>query len=308
MWQHESSRADSGMNTQERQNQRQNLAPLLHARSVAIVGISQPGRFGGIVAQNLAGFGYKGPIYGVNPRYESLYDRPCYPSLSELPERPDLALLAVPNSRLLSTLEEVAECQIPAAVIFANAHSDPVEGEASLQTQITRLARERDLVVCGPNCMGFLAPGHGIAVTGYATNPDTPAGNVTFISHSGSVWESFVQNRRGVAFNYIVSTGNEMVTTVADIMQFALSDDSTEVIGLYLETVRDPETFTAALEEAANRIMPAASIAFRSTIDTGAAVVVILRPMVEPVITMTSPLLSSTGMTVPGGFFSSGLS
>jgi acyl-CoA synthetase (NDP forming) len=244
------------MSTQERQNHRQDLAPLLHARSVAIVGISQPGRFGGTVAQNLAGFGYKGPIYGVNPRYESLYDRPCYPSLSELPERPDLALLAVPNSRLLSTLEEVAECQIPAAVIFANAHSDPVEGEAPLQTQIAQLARERSLVVCGPNCMGFLALGRGLAVTGYATNPDTPSGNVTLVSHSGSVWESFVQNNRGVAFNYIVSTGNEMVTTVADVMQFALSDDSTEVIGLYLETVRDPETFTAALAEAADRDIP----------------------------------------------------
>jgi acyl-CoA synthetase (NDP forming) len=244
------------MSNQERQNHRQDLTPLLHARSVAIVGISQPGRFGGILAQNLAGFGFEGPIYGVNPRYESLYDRPCYPSLSELPERPDLALLAVPNSRLLSALEEVAECRIPAAVIFANAHSDPADGQPSLQTQIKQLARERELVVCGPNCMGFLAPELGLAVTGYRTNPDTPSGNVTLVSHSGSVWESFVQNKRGVAFNYIVSTGNEMVTTVADIMQFALADDSTEVIGLYLETVRDPETFTAALAEAANRDIP----------------------------------------------------
>jgi acyl-CoA synthetase (NDP forming) len=244
------------MNTQERRNHRQDLTPLLHARSVAIVGISQPGRFGGILAQNLAGFGYEGTIYGVNPRYESLYDRPCYPSLSELPERPDLALLAVPNSGLLTALEEVAACGIPAAVIFANAHSNPTDAEPPLQTRIKRLARDRDLVVCGPNCMGFIAPGQGLAVTGYPTNPDTPAGNVTLVSHSGSVWESFVQNKRGVAFNYIVSTGNEMVTTVADIMQFALSDDSTEVIGLYLETVRDPATFTAALAEAADRDIP----------------------------------------------------
>jgi acyl-CoA synthetase (NDP forming) len=256
MRQQESLRADSDMSTGGRPSHRQDLTPLLHARSVAIVGISQPGRFGGILAQNLAGFGYKGPIYGVNPRYESLYDRPCYPSLRDLPERPDLALLAVPNSRLLKALEEVAECRIPAAVIFANAHSDPADGEPSLQAQIKQLARDRDLVVCGPNCMGFLAPGQGLAVTGYPTNPDTPGGNVTLVSHSGSVWESFVQNKRGVAFNYIVSTGNEMVTTVADVMQFALADETTEVIGLYLETVRDPETFTAALAEAADRDIP----------------------------------------------------
>ena len=60
---------------------RQDLTPLLHARSLAIVGISQPGRFGGMVHQNLASFGYAGTIHGVNPRYESLYDRPCHPSL-----------------------------------------------------------------------------------------------------------------------------------------------------------------------------------------------------------------------------------
>jgi acyl-CoA synthetase (NDP forming) len=244
------------MNPPKQQNHRQDLTPLLHARSVAIVGISQPGRFGGILAQNLAGFGYEGPIYGVNPRYESLYDRPCYPSLGDLPERPDLALLAVPNSRLLATLEEVAKCQIPAAVIFANAHLDTKDGEPSLQDQLTQLAREHDLAVCGPNCMGFLAPGRGLAVTGYPTNPDTPAGNVTLVSHSGSVWESFVQNNRGVAFNYIVSTGNEMVISVADVMQFALANETTEVIGLYLETVRDPETFKAALAEAADRDIP----------------------------------------------------
>ncbi len=246
----------SGVSRPDQQNPRQDLTPLLRARSVAIVGISQPDRFGGILAQNIAGFGYKGPIYGINPRYESLYERPCYPSLRDLPERPDLALLAVPNHRLLKALEEVADCEIPAAVIFANAHSDPTNGEPSLQDQIKRLALDRNLVVCGPNCMGFIAPGQGLAVTGYSTNPDTPAGNVTLVSHSGSVWESFVQNNRGVAFNYIVSTGNEMVTTVADVMQFALAEESTEVIGLYLETVRDPETFTAALADAADRNIP----------------------------------------------------
>ena len=96
------------MNTNAQSHHRQNLAPLLHPASLAIVGISQPGRFGGILAQNISQFGYTGKIYGVNPRYESLYDRPCYASLRDLPERPDLAILAVPNSGLVASLEEVA--------------------------------------------------------------------------------------------------------------------------------------------------------------------------------------------------------
>jgi acyl-CoA synthetase (NDP forming) len=222
---------------------------------VAIVGISTPDRFGGILFNNLKRFGFTGEIYGVNPRYPTLYDKPCYPSLSALPNRPDFAVLGVPNSRLLPALQEVIDCGIPAAAIFANAHSE--EGEPSLQAELKQLAVENDLILLGPNCMGFLAPGAArLSISGFPTNAETPGGNVTFVSHSGSVWEAVLQNKRQVAFNYIVSTGNELVTTVADVIQFALEDETTRAIGLFLETVRDPETFIAALAEAANRDIP----------------------------------------------------
>ncbi len=111
------------ISTAEPRRPRQNLTPLLHARSVAIVGISGPERFGGILFRNLIDFGYPGEIHGVNPRYETLYDRPCYPSLRELPERPDCALLALPNARIVGALEEAADCGSPAAAIFASAWS-----------------------------------------------------------------------------------------------------------------------------------------------------------------------------------------
>ena len=243
------------MSVDDQRAPRQDLTPLLHARSVAIVGISQPQRFGGILFSNLQSSGYAGRIFGVNPRYETLYDRPCYSSLGELPQRPDCALLAVPSQRVVEALEEAGACGIPSAVIFASAWSDPSE-QPSLQSRLRQVAQDHEMVVCGPNCMGFVSVARRLAVSGYATSPDTPAGNVTLISHSGSVWEASLQNRRGVAFNYIVSSGNEMVTGVADYMQFALADESTRVIGLFLEAVRDPQTFTAALAEAAERDVP----------------------------------------------------
>jgi acyl-CoA synthetase (NDP forming) len=243
------------MSAGETRSRRQDLSPMLKARSVGLVGISQPGRFGGLLFENLRSWGYAGALYGVNPRYESLYDRPCYPSLRDLPERPDCALLAVPNSRVEAALEEVAECGIPAAVVFGNAWSEPDE-QPSLQARLAGIARESGTVLCGPNCMGFISLGHRLPVTGYPTNPAQQAGNVTLISHSGSVWDAFVQNQRGVRWDYIISSGNEAVTTVADYMQFALGESTTQVIGIFLETVRDPETFEAALEEAAEKDVP----------------------------------------------------
>ncbi|GAB4420331.1 MAG: acetate--CoA ligase family protein [Anaerolineae bacterium] len=260
---------------------RQNLAPLLGARSVALVGISQPGRFGGRLYANLRDFGYTGQIYGVNPRYHSLYDQPCYPSLSDLPNRPDCAILAVPNGRLLESFQETAALEIPAAVIFASAYLPPspsprARGEqegginspaedstlnvqrsnVSLQDQLAEIANANGIAVCGPNCMGFFALEERLAVSGYESNPAMPAGSVTLISHSGSMWDALLQNNRRVHFNYAISSGNEMVTSLADYIQFALTDPSTRVIGLFLETVRDPQTFKAALIEAAERDVP----------------------------------------------------
>jgi acyl-CoA synthetase (NDP forming) len=260
---------------------RQNLGPLLRARSVALVGISQPGRFGGQLYANLRDFGYTGQIYGVNPRYRSLYDQPCYPSLSDLPDCPDCAILAVPNGRLLESFQETAALEIPAAVIFASAYLPPSpsprergeqEGGGNLQTecstfnvqrsnvslqdQLAEIASANGMAVCGPNCMGFFALEERLAVSGYESNPAMPAGNVTLISHSGSMWDALLQNNRRVHFNYAISSGNEMVTSLADYIQFALTDPSTRVIGLFLETVRDPQTFTAALLQAAERDVP----------------------------------------------------
>jgi acyl-CoA synthetase (NDP forming) len=236
--------------------QRQDLTPLLNARSVAIVGVTQLPRFGGRVYQNLRDSGYTGRVYGVNPRYTHLYDQPCYPSLRDLPERPDLAVLAVPNGRLLSALQEVVTLSIPAAVVFASAYSDPVDGQPSLQTRLAEMARASDLALCGPNCMGFLSLGQRLVISGYEVAPDVPGGDVTFITHSGTVFDTLWQNTRGVHFNYLVSAGNEIATTMADYIQFALKDSTTRAIGLFLETVRDPAAFRAALHEAAERDVP----------------------------------------------------
>ncbi|MFN8455317.1 MAG: acetate--CoA ligase family protein [Anaerolineae bacterium] len=241
---------------------KQDLTPLLRAKAVAIVGLSGPGRFGGQVYANLRDFGYQGRIYGVNPRYDSLYEQPCYPSLSDLPDRPDCAILAVSNQHLLETLQAATAMQIPAAVIFASAYlTFNVQGSnVSLQDQLAEIARASGMVVCGPNCMGFFALAERLVVCGYESNPAMPAGHVTLISHSGSIWDALLQNNRGVHFNYAISSGNEMVTTLADYMHFALADPSTRVIGLFLETVRDPETFRAALAQAAEQDVPVVAL------------------------------------------------
>jgi acetate---CoA ligase (ADP-forming) len=238
----------------------QDLRPLLAPRSIAIVGISQLPRFGGWLFENLRRIGYPGRIYGVNPRYAELHGQRCYASLADLPEVPECAILAVPNERLLQAVQQAAALGMPAAVISASAFSAPADGQPSLQDQIAETARQSGMVVCGPNGMGFIAPASRACATGYAIEPGMPAGNVAFISHSGTVFDTIWQNNRGLHFNFLVSSGNEIVTTMADYMQFALGQASTRAIGLFLETVRDPATFRAALAEAAERDVPVVAL------------------------------------------------
>jgi len=234
------------------------LAAMLQARSVAIIGISRPERFGGRLYLNLQQAGYRGKIYGVNPRYESLFEQPCYDSLSALPETPDLALLAVPNERLAAALQDAAIRGVPAAVIFANAAGE-LNGRP-LQETLAETARQAGMAICGPNCMGFLAFNQRLAVSGYPAPGDARPGHIAFITHSGSVFESLIQNNRQVAFNYAISSGNEMVTTLADYMRFVIGDPQTRLVALFLETVRDPETFRTALAEAAERDIPVVAL------------------------------------------------
>ena len=247
------------MSEKKRESRAENLAAMMKAESVAIVGISgKKHSFGWQIYDNLQVMGYRGKIYGVNPGYETLFGQEIYPSLSNLPEKPDCAILGVSNSRVLAALEEASSLSIPSAVIYASAYGE--EDGIPLQDALVHAAEKTGMVICGPNCMGLISLNQKLPMYGYPVIPGTPAGNITYISHSGSVWDAMLQNNRGVHYNYIISAGNEMVTTMADYMLYALSDPTTKIIGLFIETVRDPDNFCQALQLAAHQNIPVVAL------------------------------------------------
>ena len=232
------------------------LIALLQARSVAIVGASdKPGSFGGQALRNLVDMGYPGQIYGIHPRLTEIYGCAGYPSLTALPERPDCIALAVANHHLVALLEEAAGLGIPAAVVFG----DPNVGagrDPRLASQIAEIGHSHGMAICGPNAMGVYNLHHHFAISGYPVRSDKPAGSVALITHSGTVFDAMSQNNRDVNFSYVISCGNEAVLTAADYLHFVLGDPTTKVAACYLETVRDPEGFIAALEVAVARQIP----------------------------------------------------
>jgi acyl-CoA synthetase (NDP forming) len=229
-----------------------NLTALLEPRSIAVVGASaRAGSFGDQLVGQLLGGGYKGEVHLVNPRYAEVGGRPCLPSLAELPGPVDLAVLAVPNAAVEAQLAAAAALGIPAAVIFASC----LEPEGLVE-RLRAIAAGAGMAVCGGNGMGFFNLEQSLRVCGYPEPRDLEPGPVAVVSHSGSVFSALLHNARGLRFNLVVSAGNELVTSAAAYLDHALDLPSTRVAALFLETVREPAAFRAALAKAATRAIP----------------------------------------------------
>jgi acetate---CoA ligase (ADP-forming) len=230
----------------------QKLDPLVKPRSVAIVGATDRGGPGRAVMESLGAVGFTGPIYPVNPKYKTVLNIACYPSLTELPEAPDIVVFSIRNPLIPEQMRLAVKRGARAAVIYDSGFAELGGDGAKLQDEIAGLAREAGMPVCGPNCMGILNP--PARVTTYKQNIMDPAaivGNVGIVSQSGSVCIALLSDLRRFGVSLSVSVGNEAVTRTVDYLDYLIDDPNTKVIATFTETVREPERYVAALDRAA---------------------------------------------------------
>jgi acyl-CoA synthetase (NDP forming) len=235
------------------------LRRMLEARSVAVVGASvKEGSLGRQMVLELERGGFDGAIYPVNPSYEEVLGHRCFPSIGEVPEPVDLAILGVANARIERAMRDAAEAGAASAVTFSSLVEDtpPEPGAPPLVARVAAIAREHGMALCGGNGMGFLNTEARLRATGFPTPDDLRPGPVAFLSHSGSAFAAFAFNDRRLGFNLVVSSGQEIVTTMDEYLSYALDLESTRVVALLLETVRRPDGFLAGLTDAAERGVP----------------------------------------------------
>jgi acetate---CoA ligase (ADP-forming) len=234
------------------------LNALLAPASVALVGVSrQADSAGNDMLLELRQSGYKGTVYLVNPKYTEIGGIRCYPSVAELPEAPDLTVLAVANSRLEDLVRESISRGTRALVLFGSAHLDEDEGASTkLVNKVRDMAASAGIPVCGANCMGFYNHDVGLRVFPQYLPRTLAAGHVAYISQSGSALTALLWNDRKLRFNLAVSSGQEIITTAADYLDYALEMPSTRVVSMFLEAIRDPAGFAQALEKARLRKIP----------------------------------------------------
>jgi acyl-CoA synthetase (NDP forming) len=225
---------------------------MLEPRRVAVVGASgTPDSFGHRLANQVAGSGKELDLHLVNPRYDTLLGRSCLDSLDEIDGPVDLVLLGVPDHAVEEQMALAARRGDRSAVIYGSL-VEPGGGSA-LRDRVAEVARSAGMAVCGAGCMGFVNVTDGIRAIGYVERSPLPHGPVAFITHSGSVFSAVLRTRRHLGFTVVVSAGQELVTTAASYLDYALELPGTRVVGLLLETLREPELLQAALDRAADQ-------------------------------------------------------
>jgi acetyltransferase len=229
-----------------------NLDPCFRPRSIAIVGASaRIGSVGNIVLNNVLGGGFGGTVLPVNPKYDSIGALRCFRSAAELPETPDLAVIATPPRTVPRVVAELAAKGCRAAVVITAG----VGSKDGLRQQMLDAARPSLMRIVGPNTIGAISPWVGLNASFAPTNP-TPGG-IGLVSQSGAMVSTMVDwaATEGVGFSQLISLGDMADVDVGDCLNWLALDKHTKAILLYLESVPEARKFMSAAR-AASRVKP----------------------------------------------------
>ncbi|HEY7297263.1 MAG TPA: acetate--CoA ligase family protein [Xanthobacteraceae bacterium] len=227
--------------------------PLLRPYSIAIVGASERSRWATQIFRNLREFGFPGKIYPVNPRSGEVWGVKCYPDLASLPEPPAHAFVLIPAPAVQSVIETGIAAGLQSATIYSSQIGEGDDPEIVGRGAALKAAIEKSaLLVCGPNCMGITALREKNFGYPNAEMCALEPGSVAFVTQSGGTVQYLVgmAAHRGVRFNYMISSGNEMSLDLADYINFFVEDAHTRVIALFIEGIRRPAAFMAAAANA----------------------------------------------------------
>ena len=224
------------------------IARLLRPKSIAVVGASaDPISVSGRLMTNLAAFGYDGQIHLVSRSRAELNGRACVKTIDELPEGIDAAVLIVPQVAVLDAVEACARRGIGGAVVFASGFAEAGDEGRRLQERIAEVARLSGVAMLGPNCMGFINAHDGACLSFGPFDPSVAAHGprVAVVAQSGAMMGNATAalNARGLRVSYSVSTGNEAVVAVEDVLEHLIGRIEVDAFAVFVETLRDPGRF-----------------------------------------------------------------
>jgi len=222
------------------------LSFFFEPQSVAVIGSLREGYFGGyVVVKTLLNAGFTGKIYPVNPSYQEVLGLKVYPSIKEIPEKIDLALIMINRRSVPNVMRECATKGIKAVIVVADGFAERDEEGAQLQNEIVKIAREAKIRIIGPNTAGIVNSANGLIPDPYEPGYEKiKPGAVAICAQTGMINpQAFPYADLHYGVSKICDYGNKCDIDECDMLEYLESDPATKVITMYLESVRDGRRF-----------------------------------------------------------------
>ena len=212
-------------------------------KSIAVFGVSNTtSNLARIIVENLDRFGFAGKIFPVGAKKGKLGNRNILTSINEIEETPDLVVILVPGRFVPDTLMACGQKGIRHVIIESGGFTEFDDGKKALEEQIQAIASKFDIRVIGPNCFGAIDLSTGVVLPFFVLNPSyMKKGSASLVSQSGGIFYDtcMLASCEGVGLNKLVSIGNKLLTSEIDCLEYLAHDETTSVVGLYLENFTD---------------------------------------------------------------------
>jgi len=233
-----------------------NMDKIFNPSSVAIIGASERhNTIGRSLIENLTGSGYRGEIFPVNPRYKQIRGFTAYPSVSDIGQGVDLAVIAIPMDSIPLIIKECVKIKIGGAIVISSGGKEiGLEGQ-KIEEKIKEEACKGDLRIIGPNCAGIFCAQSRLSATFASVMP--LSGKLAFISQSGAICSAILDRsiKQGIGFRYFVSIGSMLDVDFGDLINYVGSDPDVSSIVLYIESLTNVRKFMGAAR-AVSRVKP----------------------------------------------------
>lgn len=223
------------------------IARILRPRSLAVVGAGRrPGSIGHELLVNLVRHRFNGPVYPVNPNAHSVAGVRCWPSIVDVPDDVDVAVIAVPPDQAMAVVEQCATKGVKGLVVVSGGFAEVGEHGALLERELAASARGAGMRVIGPNCIGIVNSSPEIHMNATFADVAPQRGRAGFLSQSGALGVAVLAaaERTGLGVSSFVSVGNKADVSGNDLLQYWEDDPETNVVLLYLESFGNPRKFS----------------------------------------------------------------
>ena len=223
------------------------MKKFFYPKSVVVIGVSESlDNMGRMIVQNLIRKGFAGRIHAVGPRGGTVFDLPIHTHVNSIKSPLDMAIILTPALTVPALVRECGSVGIRRVIIESGGFSEFTSDRKDLEEELLAAAKEYDIRFIGPNCIGVFNSENGLATPFILAQAPFGKGNVSIVAQSGGVCLSYMESLSfdAVYFNKVVSVGNKLNVDESDVLEYLVNeDDTTKIICMYLEGIKDGRRF-----------------------------------------------------------------